>query len=690
MHTIQSTVRNRSVQPSLLPGVLLTAVAILGVACSSSKSESSTQPLGLNGKVSGPSGIAVVGATVYLVPSTAVPTDEITGAGVLAGSTVGFDEPLEDAVASMGPTFTQATTDANGNYSIAVVPDGRFFLYVEPGVGDLEHLPGGTYCRKSESAAAFRASTLDITLTSSPPAGATYIGMTSCLNCHAEYATEKSVAHRLGFRVPGVSSPLQDTSYHPEIDDGLAYFKPGTVYTAGTPVYHYDYDSTRGFDKFKTSLTDPGAGVSAILWLWKDTGTGEHKITIDNVGNVADPRDLETRVARLTYGGAVEKQRYMIEWEDGVVPANDRHGLYPLLQFQTDGSEARYDRTRRVFRDYHLDFYLSNSGTPTDISDDLITVPSITRNISVNCIGCHAAGYTQYTDPDTNEILAHVLKDVGGEYDIDDDGFIDDLNTGCENCHGPGSAHAVQLAPRYILMPEYLSPSRSNQLCGRCHNRQQGADAIGGDHPLDINGNFPLPGISRGEFLASYVKPTAGGPQPGDHWADFAHAKSHHQQYQDIVTSKHYRNPYQLVTCFDCHDMHGGTGHERALIADPHAPDSPLCMNCHGANIPGTSQHTLEKLGVAHGPSVAACVDCHMVKTAKTGSGNYGALLSAPTGTSADVTQVYFENDVSSHVFDVPRKTNVGVAGVRPDAAMPIPYTQKCGTCHDASFIQYQ
>ena len=693
MYTDPSKTDHRRVSLSLLQAGLLTAIAVLGAACSSSSSGTSNPPMGLSGKVSNPAGVAVVGATVYLVPSTAVSTEEITGAGVLAQSTVGFDEPLEDAVANDGPSFTQATTDANGKYSIATVPDGRFFLYVEPAMGDTEHLPGGTYCRESEEAVAFRARVLDITLTSSPPAGATYIGMQACLSCHAEYDSEKTLAHRLGFRVPGVSSMLQDTSYHPEIDDGLAYFLDVDPmvgdHNDGTPVYHYDYDSTRGFDKYKTSLTDPGAGVSIILWLWTDTSTGEKKITFDNVANGADPRDLETRVVKLTYGGVVKKQRYMLEWEDGVVPADDRHGLYPVLQFQTEGNESRYDRTRKVFRDYHLDFYVNNNGTPSDVSDDFIKVPDINRNISRNCIGCHAGGYTRYTDMDTMEVLADTIEDSWGEYDIDGDGFTNDLNTGCENCHGPGSQHAVQLAKRYIVQPEYLSPSRSNQLCGRCHNRQLGADAIGSDTPLNIASEFPPPGISRAEYLSDYVSAGQQGPLAGAYWADFKHAKSHRQQYVDSVKSSHYRNPNHLLTCFDCHDMHGGTDYRKALTADPDAPDSPLCMNCHSDDIPGTTQHTEEVLGVAHGAFVATCVDCHMVKTGKSGSGNYGKLLSAPTGTSADVTEIYFDNDTTSHVFDVPSKSNVGVAGVSPDKAMPIPYTQACGTCHDASFLQY-
>jgi len=676
--------------------VMISAVATLGASCSSSSGPAPAATF-LRGTVTGPSGAPVVGATVYLVPASGVSTKQITGAGVLAQATLDFDEPLEDAVANDGAGFTKATTTSTGSYDITTVPNGSYFLYVEPAAGDTEHFPGGSLCRTAASDTALRGSTQDIYLSSSPPSTATYMGMTNCLTCHEDYDSEKMLAHRLGFRVPGVSSPLQDTLLHHDMDAGLEYFLEKATYDLGTPVYMYDYDGGRGFDKFKTSLTDPtgdGGVVRAILWLWKDSATDEYKITIDNVGNAADPNDLSEHIVKLTYGGAVQKQRYMIDWTDwpGEV---DRKGLYPLLQFQSQGSESRYDRTRKVFRDYHLDFYWNagvETGAGTDPDDDLIKIPEIERNISRNCMGCHATNYAQYTDGDTNEVLCTTLEDPNGEYDIDGNGFINDLNTGCESCHGPGSAHVAANGgagtARYVLSPEYLSPSRANQLCGRCHNRQEGADAIGGDHPLNAAGEFPLPGISRAEFLADYVKPTVHGPKQSKYWADFKHAKSHHQQYPDFVKSSHYRNDSRLVVCSDCHDMHGGTGFPRALVADPNAPDSELCMGCHG-EIGGTMAHTLAMVGAAHGPAVARCVDCHMNKTAKTGSGHYGFLLSAPTGEATDVTETYFENDVSSHVFDVPGKSNAGVAGVTPASAMPIPYTQGCSNCHDPADLQH-
>ncbi len=633
----------------------------------------------------GATGDLVAGATVYLVPAGAVDAlPGITSPGVLAGTTEPFDEPLEDLVAANGATYSRATTAANGTFQIKKVPDGMFFVFVQPGAGDTEHLPGGDWSRRSVNASGLRGQNAKINLSSQPGGAATFIGMTACLVCHPDEASFKAFAHRLGFRVPGVTGANQSLADHPDLDDGLAFFLDAADHTGGTPVYHYDFDPSRGFDRFKTSMTDPSGGggvVYAILWLWKDTADGKYKITFENVGNPADPNNLITREAKLTYGGAVHKQRYMLAWPG-------RNGLYPLLQFQPDGDDARFDRTRKQFRDYHLNFYWDDGGTPADPADDLIKDPDVTKNIQRNCIGCHMTNYSQFTDPVTGEVLADGVEDPGGDFDIDGDGQINDINLGCESCHGPGSQHRDNGQGRWIINPNYISPSREVMLCNRCHDRIEGNGTIENDHPMNPLDVFAPPGISRDDFMTNYV--TRKSPKESDHWPDFNHPKSHHMQGPDFVKSKHYRNDIELLTCASCHDPHGGTGFEYGLIADPDATESPLCMVCHADDVKSTPEHTQTLLGFAHGSSTAHCVDCHMDKSAKTGSGKYGFLLGAPTGTSADDDITFFENDIHSHIFDVPRKDNVGVRGIVPAKEMPIPYTKSCGTCHDPSQLPFQ
>ncbi|MGB4336167.1 MAG: hypothetical protein WBJ41_15115 [Chromatiaceae bacterium] len=78
-------------------------------------------------------------------------------------------------------------------------------------------------------------------------------------------------------------------------------------------------------------------------------------------------------------------------------------------------------------------------------------------------------------------------------------------------------------------------------------------------------------------------------------------------------------------------------------------------------------------------PDKIACTSCHNTKTMQTGAG-MGKGLVGRDGKN------YWMNDITSHLYDVPRKDNPGVKGVEPGKAMPIPYTHACGAaCHDAS-----
>ena len=46
-----------------------------------------------------------------------------------------------------------------------------------------------------------------------------------------------------------------------------------------------------------------------------------------------------------------------------------------------------------------------------------------------------------------------------------------------------------------------------------------------------------------------------------------------------------HRNDRLLVTCSDCHDMHGNTPNPRWLIHDANNPASPLCQRCHQVDV---------------------------------------------------------------------------------------------------------
>ncbi len=198
------------------------------------------------------------------------------------------------------------------------------------------------------------------------------------------------------------------------------------------------------------------------------------------------------------------------------------------------------------------------------------------------------------------------------------------------------------------------------------------------------------PGGSRHEMITVYS--STRGPKPGSHiWPDDVHSSRPHQQYADFIKSGMYRNDRQLVTCGDCHNMHGGTPFKRSLIHDPDDQGSPLCQRCHEVEI---LSHMDKKLNSKMKGVATKCTDCHMPATMVTGgdAGHYGQFVKTPPFKNAkqESRNTYWGGHIESHVFSVPRKTNVGVWGVEPGKAMPIPYTSFCGTCHKVDGLAYK
>src|SRR6187399_980235 len=110
-------------------------------------------------------GHPVAGARVHLIPVTAIDTtSRITASAIYAAPypAEAFDEPLEDTIRLRGDGFPQATTNAQGDFEIANVPDGKFFVHVTPGSNDTEHLPGGDQSRASVPSEQLRGRSLTI------------------------------------------------------------------------------------------------------------------------------------------------------------------------------------------------------------------------------------------------------------------------------------------------------------------------------------------------------------------------------------------------------------------------------------------------------------------------------------------------------------------------------------------------
>lgn len=643
---------------------------------------------GFTGEVLNSVGVPVTGAKVYLVPTTAInmepiKADDINYPPYRAES---YDEPLEDAIRERWNEFPSAITNTEGKFTIHEVPNGKFFIYVIPAEKDTEHLPGGDRSRTSYLAKSLRDQSVIIRVSSRPPADATYVGSSTCLGCHKDRETIKQTGHKLSLTVPGESGELQDHSRYPDYFKALPNFKETDRYSDGTRLELGDYDPGRGSDKFKIrEFMDTRLPIDTIyfdVYLWKNTKDDKYYITLANRLNPDDTNSPSHLEVKLLYGGAVHRQRYIVS-----VPPNlgERKGWYPVLHFNPDGNDERLSRERRVWQDYYFDLFWgpgedNNYGTV----DDVFKAPSINdQTFQAACAGCHVNGWERYEDPDTGELLIRGVSDPGGELNIDDDPEMDEINIGCEKCHGPGSKH-IKSPGRYIVNPKLLSSERTSVVCGRCHDRRLGSKGeIDGFQPINEKGEFLMPGESRNTLIKEYSYPWKKGPEPDvDMWPDHFNSKKPNQQYSDFIKSKLYRNDRLLVTCTDCHEVHGGTPYKRWLKHDPDNSSSPLCQKCHERDI---IPHMENRFGAKMKGQLTRCIDCHMPGTAiDEQGGKYGAFIKTPPfNSSADEEKsVYWEGSINSHTFKVPFKNNIGVQGIDPGKAMFIPYANRCGGCH--------
>ena len=620
-------------------GTLL-AASILGLSTAPAWAQD------VKGRVTNNGTLAVAGATVYLVPGADVAKMKKAPSFVIRRN-VADDEPMEDNLAGNRDKYQHGVTDANGAFSIEKVASGRYYVYVEP-VGNT-FLPGGTLANKSMTSAELAAKPLAIEVSGNVPANATYVGTSDCLDCHEKQAAFSKTAHKLGISVVGKPGKLQDYSRFPGFNDGLKKLQ------AGAKFYLYGYDKTRGFDKYLIGTTAP-ADMASVSFTATFFTTANGKLHL-RTENARDPSDTpRVYPVEMTYGGAVYKQRYLLRVGDAT---------FPFLQYNPEGQESFADRTRKPWRDYHGDWLFNET------TNKLVDPPK-KKSFEIECASCHYSGY-KLTATVAGGFVASSTNDPQGEADIDGDGIPNELNVGCETCHGAGSAHAAakkSLKASLIVNPGKLAAERATVICTQCHSRPQGM--MNNDQPISRDNRMLTPGISRNEYLVNHTNREDAAQ--GDFWPDGVHSKSHHQQGTDLIRSRHYANEFQTLTCASCHDSHGSSGLTHQVRQPVRDGKNSLCAGCHKVDM---KVHTTKAVGEAHGKNIA-CVDCHMTKTMQTGAG-MGKGIVGPDGKN------YWMNDITSHLFDVPRRTNKGIKGVESGKAMPSPYTNSCGAeCHKA------
>ncbi len=210
-----------------------------------------------------------------------------------------------------------------------------------------------------------------------------------------------------------------------------------------------------------------------------------------------------------------------------------------------------------------------------DLSPGYETVDlGFTRPAPEACITCHTG-------------RSNAVRNQGNEYG---DPAFQQLSIGCENCHGPGSAHIRSLGrANLIVNPAKLPVRRAEDICMDCHQRGDTRVLQEGKSFSDFRPGQPLL-----ETLAIFKAPrntNAAGSDLLEH-------------DEAMKASRCFRASDGRLSCFTCHDPH----------TQPRGPDTfayfrQKCMTCHtdaSCRLPLAAriqQHPADN-----------CIGCHMPK----------------------------------------------------------------------------
>lgn len=666
----------------------------------------------------------VEGRVLSMNPMVAGTVSVIPAAWVVPGQSV---QPLEDLART---TPYQVAIDASGTFE-AEVPAGPYYFFVTPDAGDVLHLPGGrailaggTKSKPPTTIASIalvpgQKTMVDVELSETPSPSARYVGSTRCRQCHAtKLETAGQNLHFVGFRKLGwMGSELtsvQDLSKFPNADGALPWFSDGN------PNDNTGYGD--GFGYFHQ--TQDGYGV-----LLGRTFLGYYAYFTDGpVGSGNEVRSEKYDIA-FGYGGEGQWRMLFVTRvdNDGNYSGTPGIGSYQVLPIQFNENEKRW-----------VDYRASLWGAPVAEGGAVSRTPGIEGSWDVACGGCHANDVRLIpgTLDDHTPHLTAVSDSTMGPIDIDGDYTKDEINLGCERCHGPGSDHLDDPNKGSIVHPYKMAPGRGVLLCGQCHQRGRGQGTYQGVHTgyasrgVDADMEFWRAGQSAATFYGTPdgmgILPHFGVDRPNGFFAPIdlrtdAHSwqdasggfgseadssKGYGQQYFDHVRSTHFANPREILTCFSCHAGHHLVQEHqiRASIRN-----NVLCLECHAerddfADI--TKDMVAEmKHGLPPDPQIAISVHSHMAWKTSDLIGvamNLDPALYDPTNedlpvgrcTTCHMTKTAhqaewkvdgdgftIEGDSASHLMKV---VSPDTSEAMRAAGVP-PVTNSCAPCHGAA-----
>ena len=249
-------------------------------------------------------------------------------------------------------------------------------------------------------------------LADSPPAKKSYVGSSQCGACHAAYFKTWKKTAHSVY-IHGIKK--KDLRGMP-VD--------GKIKTIGSPA------------TVKFKLASQGAKLLLTLYdLSNQNSSTTYEIWRTQGGN-----------------GVAGKVRLLIRQDETTM-------MSPVQWNHLDPTRKGDDK----FSAYNPEHWYNSYGTL--ILNGGIAAPAFAQSQLINswerrCMGCHTTGTK--------------LKYVAATGKFVDES--NELNIGCEACHGPGSEHVAGPSPLNIVNPASLEKQKGLDVCARCHIRGSSVD----------------------------------------------------------------------------------------------------------------------------------------------------------------------------------------------------------------------
>ncbi len=524
-------------------------------------------------------GLGAGGTVNVSLVLTPVPPKVGTISGTIRGRSGGTSVPVAGAQVCVEGSSTCTTSASDGTYTLSGISPG--FVFVS--ASESGFLAGET--RQARFLAANATVTgVEVTLSGRPTESATYLGSSTCVGCHA--GSDAVTA----WRASAHSNSVDRTTGHVDVTGWPA--APADCTAPST--------ASTGLTAADPTIVAPAVQDRAVFLVRWSAGCGAGKppfaMALDtNQNGVVDAGDTVIPVTGSVGGVATGAGQC---GHGGILPAGtpcsaNLGGTGPSAavgwwqqEYLTDiGGAAMpswvgWDTTNTPADALVMPLAWNQRSKAWIAAPDYNTAQDGTW--SKACAGCHEAGLTLAADAN-----GFVTRFARASADI----------IGCEKCHGPGSAHVGRGGDvGLIVNPRYLTAQAEREVCGQCHSQGVSSASPAGafgyawnDQAAVGGGNF-IPGVHQ---LSDFMSRPAFG-DPAFYWPG-GFPSVDHLTFIDFGSSVHANNPYEKLTCADCHSGHSGiggpppfvradqqTGDHYVFLQNQNAlRDDVACLACH-------------------------------------------------------------------------------------------------------------